>query len=172
MATNDNLVEVLNDLVRINNDRIEGYERANKEAKDIDVDLRSIFSRMAEESKQYAAELTQEVVRLGGEPATGTTASGKIYRVWMDVKATFTGKDRQAILESCEFGEDAAQKAYKLALESDAEMTAEQRQLITNQKSSLKTSHDVIKKYRDMHKSVNEAKENISDAATDIKNRL
>ena len=172
MATNDNLVEVLNDLVRINNDRIEGYERANKEAKDIDVDLRSIFSRMAEESKQYAAELPQEVVRLGGEPATGTTASGKIYRVWMDVKATFTGKDRQAILESCEFGEDAAQKAYKLALESDAEMTAEQRQLITNQKSSLKTSHDVIKKYRDMHKSVNEAKENISDAATDIKNRL
>ncbi len=172
MATNDNLVEVLNDLVRINNDRIEGYERANKEAKDIDVDLRSIFSRMAEESKQYAAELTQEVVRLGGEPATGTTASGKIYRVWMDVKATFTGKDRQAILESCEFGEDAAQKAYKLALESDAEMTAEQRQLITNQKSSLKTSHDVIKKYRDMHKSVNEAKDNISDAATDIKNRL
>ena len=172
MATNDNLVEVLNDLVRINNDRIEGYERANKEAKDIDVDLRSIFSRMAEESKQYAAELTQEVVRLGGEPATGTTASGKIYRVWMDVKATFTGKDRQAILESCEFGEDAAQKAYKLALDSDAEMTAEQRQLITNQKSSLKTSHDVIKKYRDMHKSVNEAKDNISDAATDIKNRL
>lgn len=172
MATNDNLVEVFNDLVRINNDRIEGYERAVKEAKDIDVDLRAIFTRMAEESKQYAAELTQEIVRLGGEPATGTTASGKIYRVWMDVKATFTGKDRQAILESCEFGEDAAQKAYKLALESDAEMTADQRQLITNQKSSLKTSHDVIKKYRDMHKTVNEAKDSVSDTANDLKSRL
>ena len=154
MATNDNLVEVLNDLIRINNDRIEGYQRANKEARDIDVDLRAIFTRMADESRQYAAELIQEVVKLGGEPAEGTTASGKIYRAWMDVKATFTGHDRQSVLASCEFGEDAAQKAYNTALESDAEMTADVRQLIANQKASLKTSHDMIKKYRDMHAAV------------------
>jgi uncharacterized protein (TIGR02284 family) len=158
MATNDNLdnlIDVLNDLIRINNDRINGYEKAAEEARDIDVDLRSVFTRMADESRQYAAELTQEVVKLGGEPATGTTNSGKIYRVWMDVKATFTGHSRQAVLENCEFGEDAAQKAYDLALRSDAEMTADIRQLITNQKASLKTSHDVIKKYRDMHAAVN-----------------
>jgi uncharacterized protein (TIGR02284 family) len=155
MATNDNLVTVLNDLIRINNDRVVGYEKAAEEARNIDVDLRAIFSRMSEESRQYAAELTQEVVKLGGDPATGTTNSGKIYRVWMDLKATFTGNSRQAILENCEFGEDAAQKAYDSALKSDAEMSSDIRQLITNQKSSLKTSHDVIKKYRDLHASVN-----------------
>jgi uncharacterized protein (TIGR02284 family) len=163
MATNDNLIEVLNDLIRINNDRIVGYERASQEARDIDVDLRSIFTRMGEESKQYAAELTQEVVKLGGEPATGTTSSGKIYRVWMDVKATFTGHDRQTVLNNCEFGEDAAQRAYESALESDADMSSDIRQLIANQKSSLKTSHDVIKKYRDMHKAVNETADDIRD---------
>ena len=155
MATNDNLVTVLNDLIRINNDGVVGYEKAADEARDIDVDLRAIFSRMSEESRQYAAELTQEVVKLGGDPATGTTNSGKIYRVWMDLKATFTGNSRQAILENCEYGEDAAQKAYDSALKSDAEMTSDIRQLISNQKSSLKTSHDVIKKYRDLHASVN-----------------
>ncbi len=164
MATNDQTVEVLNDLIRINNDRIVGYQRATEEARDIDVDLRTIFNRMAEESRQFAAELTQEVVKLGGEPATGTTASGKIYRVWMDVKATFSGKNRQAVLENCEFGEDAAQRAYESALSSDAEMSADVRQLITNQKASLKTSHDVIKKYRDMHKAVNDAADDINDA--------
>lgn len=157
MATNDNLIEVLNDLIRINNDRIVGYEKAAEEARDIDVDLRATFTRMAEESRQYAAELTQEVVRLGGEPATGTTNSGKIYRVWMDLKATFTGNSRQAILENCEFGEDSAQKAYDSALKSDAEINADTRQLIANQKASLKTSHDVIKKYRDLHAAVNDA---------------
>jgi uncharacterized protein (TIGR02284 family) len=157
MATNDNLVEVLNDLIRINNDRIVGYDKASEEARDIDVDLRATFTRMAEESRQYAAELTQQVVKYGGEPATGTTNSGKIYRVWMDVKATFSGSGRQAILENCEFGEDAAQKAYDSALKSDAEINADVRQLITNQKSSLKTSHDVIKKYRDLHAEVNNA---------------
>lgn len=155
MATNDNLIEVLNDLIRINNDRIVGYEKAADEARDIDVDLRAVFSRMAEESRQYAAELTQEVVKIGGDPATGTTNSGKIYRVWMDVKATFSGKSRQAVLENCEFGEDAAQKAYDTALKADAEIPSDTRQLIANQKSSLKTSHDVIKKYRDVHAAIN-----------------
>lgn len=155
MATNDNVIEVVNDLIRINNDRIVGYEKASDEARDIDVDLRAVFARMAEESRQYAAELTQEVVKLGGDPATGTTNSGKIYRVWMDVKATFSGKSRQAVLENCEFGEDAAQKAYETALSSDVSLPSDLRQLITNQKSSLKTSHDVIKKYRDLHAAIN-----------------
>ena len=144
----------MNDLIRINNDRVVGYEKAADEARDIDVDLRAVFKRMSEESRQYAAELTQEVVKNGGEPATGTTNSGKIYRVWMDVKATFSGASRQAILENCEFGEDAAQKAYESALKSD-DLTSDVRQLVANQKSSLKTSHDVIKKYRDIHAAVN-----------------
>ncbi len=155
MATNEKLVEVLNDLIEINNDRITGYEKAVEETKDIDVDLKAIFSKMADESRKYKTELTSEVSRLGGEPAEGTTNLGKIYRVWMDVKATFTGKDRQSVLEACEFGEDAAQKAYTDALASDAEIDANTRQLITDQQGSLKTSHDIIKKYTDMHKAAN-----------------
>lgn len=156
MTTNEKLVEELNDLIEINNDRINGYEKAADESKDRDVDLQAIFNKMADESRGYKAELTQEVRRLGGDPeSSSTTNSGKLYRVWMDVKAIFTGKDRQAILENCEFGEDAAQKAYNMALASDAEMSAETRNLITDQQSKLKTSHDLIKKYRDAHKAVN-----------------
>ncbi len=51
----------------------------------------------------------------------------------------FTGSDRKSILESCEFGEDAAQKAYNEALESDADMDVETRQLIMKQKHLLKS---------------------------------
>jgi uncharacterized protein (TIGR02284 family) len=151
MASNENVVEILNDLIQINNDRIEGYQRAANELESEDIDLKGIFNRMENESRGYLSELTQEVVKLGGEPSTGTTASGKIYRAWMDVKATFTGKDRKAILASCEFGEDAAQKAYDAALSSDESLPMDLRQLIANQKASLKTSHDLIKQYRDMH---------------------
>ncbi len=155
MTTNEKLTEVLNDLIQINNDRITGYEKASEESEKFDVDLKAIFNKMADESRKYKSELVEVVNKLGGEPANGTTGLGKIYRVWMDVKATFTGHDRQSVLESCEFGEDAAQKAYKDALASDAEIDAETRQLITSQQSSLKTSHDLIKKYRDLHKAVN-----------------
>ena len=60
MATNMNdriedTVDVLNDLIRINHDRIAGYERAINESKDIDVDLKGVFSRMAEESTLYVS---------------------------------------------------------------------------------------------------------------------
>jgi uncharacterized protein (TIGR02284 family) len=151
MERNSNLVEVLNDLVRINHDRTEGYAKAADNARDIDVDLRAIFNRLGNESREYAQQLSNEVVALGGEPSSGTTASGKIYRAWMDVKATFTGKDRTSVLAACEFGEDAAQRAYESALASDAEMPAGIRQMIATQKSALRTSHDLIKKYRDMN---------------------
>ncbi|TDE12860.1 ferritin-like domain-containing protein [Dyadobacter psychrotolerans] len=155
METNENLVEVLNDLIKINNDRIDGYEKALVEVEDIDVDLKAMFQKMANESREYVAELSREVAALGGEIETGTTNSGKIYRVWMDIKATFTGHDRTSVLESCEYGEDAAQEAYEDALATDADLSVEIRQLITDQKASLKESHDLIKKYRDMHQAVN-----------------
>ncbi|MBO9660238.1 MAG: PA2169 family four-helix-bundle protein, partial [Chitinophagaceae bacterium] len=135
--------------IQINNDRIEGYERASKETAAGDADLRALFDNMAAESRGYVNELTQQVSISGNEPADGTTVKGKIYRAWMDVKATFTGKDRKAILASCEYGEDAAQKAYDQALATDAELPTDLRQLITDQKSKLRKSHDKIKAMRD-----------------------
>lgn len=155
MDTNEKLTEVLNGLIEINHDRVNGYEKAIEETKDLDVDMRAIFRSMADDSGKYAAELSNVVSGLGGTPADGTTNSGKIYRVWMDIKSTFTGHDRQSVLELCEFGEDAAQKAYKAAIASDAEMDADTRQLIADQQAKLKTAHDIIKKYRDLHKAVN-----------------
>jgi uncharacterized protein (TIGR02284 family) len=155
MARNEKVTEVLNDLIKINNDRVEGYERAVEDTRDKDVDLQAIFHRMADESKQYASELESEVRKTGGDVATDTTVSGKIYRVWMDFKSAISGKARKSILESCEYGEDAAQKAYEEALKSDAELPAEIRQVIVNQKAALKTSHDTIKRYRDMHEGRN-----------------
>ncbi len=149
MTITEKTAEVLNDLVKINNDRIAGYERAEKEAESDDMDLKALFRQMASESRTYVSELSRYVSRSGEVPTDDTTASGKIYRAWMDVKATFTGNSRKAILSSCEFGEDAAQKAYDEALKSDAEISAEVRQLIMDQKTSLRRSHDKIKALRD-----------------------
>jgi uncharacterized protein (TIGR02284 family) len=151
MEANEGLIEVLNDLVRINNDRIEGYKRAINETKDLDVDLKGMFEGMIRESEGYRGDIIQKVSAMGGEVAQDTTMSGKIYRAWMDVKATFTGSSRKAILENCEFGEDAWRRAYEAALSSDAEMDAETRQMITGHYNAEKASHDLIKKYRDAH---------------------
>jgi uncharacterized protein (TIGR02284 family) len=151
MERNSKITGLLNDLIQINNDRIVGYEKAIEELKDEDADLRTLFHRYIQESKQYTGDLTQEVSRLGGDAADGTTNSGKIYRVWMDLKAAVTGHDRKTVLANCEFGEDAAQKAYDMALNSDIEIDAPLRDLVVKQKTQLKMGHDEVKRLRDMH---------------------
>lgn len=149
---NEKVIGILNDLIRINHDRVVGYEKAIDELKDEDADLKTLFQRYITESRQYAQELTSEVSRLGGDAADGTTNSGKVYRVWMDLKAAITGKDRKAILDNCEFGEDAAQKAYDTALNADTDFEPSIREVIVRQKATLRTGHDEVKRLRDMHK--------------------
>ena len=138
--------EVLNDLVEINNDRVAGYEKAAGKTKD--TDLNSLFADMARQSKEFVSELKGLVRSEGEEPAKGTTVRGKIYRAWMDVKQTFSGDDRKSILSSCEFGEDAAQRAYENALK-DSELSPSVRQILEKEKSSLRQSHDRIRDMRD-----------------------
>lgn len=140
--------EVLNDLIQINNDRIEGYQKAMEDLNAEDADLKSLFAEMVRESNIHKSALVQEVSALGHTPDQGTTASGKIYRAWMDVKAIFTGNDRKTVLNNCEYGEDAAQNAYKMALDTDG-LALPLRDLISSQKMQLKASHDQIKVLRD-----------------------
>ncbi len=152
MANTEKSIEILNDLIQINNDRVTGYERAINELKDEDADLRTVFQSYATNSSRHVVELTEEVIKLGGHPSDGTTNSGKIYRAWMDVKATFTGSDRLTVLSNCEFGEDAAQKAYKAAIAEQNDLTEDAKTVIFKQEAELKTAHDIIKEARDAEK--------------------
>jgi uncharacterized protein (TIGR02284 family) len=136
--------ETLRDLIRINNDRVTGYSKAATQTDE--QDLQSLFSQLAQQSRQFASDL-RRLVTDDKNVTDETTPSGKIYRAWMDVKATFGGDDRHGILASCEFGEDAAQKAYKDALKED--LTIDVRATIESQKAILRQAHDKIKMMRD-----------------------
>lgn len=151
MENNKQVAEVLNDLVQINNDRVEGYEKALKELKDGNDDLRTLFTGFIDQSRNLRNVLGTEVQNLKVKMDEGTTASGKIYRTWMDVKALFTGKDRQTVLNNCEYGEDAAQKAYKEALKTE-NLPAYLFALISKQKEELRTAHDEVKSLRNQEK--------------------
>ena len=80
-------IEILNDLITINNDRIAGYEKAMEELKGNDTDICLVFEKMIDESRELRNALGREVQVLGGTMAEGTMASGKIHRALMDVEA-------------------------------------------------------------------------------------
>lgn len=144
-------IEILNDLVKINNDRIRGYEKAIENTDTMEAELKALYSRMMEESYDYNRELSELVIKLGGDPSDETTVPGKIYHAWMDVKATFSGNDTKSTLAACEFGEDAAQKAYEKALEREFPLPADVHAIIMRQKSLLKGSHDLVRQFRDQY---------------------
>lgn len=141
-------VDVLNTLVQINNDRIEGYVTASENTKESD--LKTLFSDMAGTSTEINEELSAEIIRLGGKPTDSTRVTGKFFRAWMDVKAALTGRDRKAILDSCEYGEDQAIETYERVLEDDTEhLSSAQQTMVRAQHALIKADHDKVKMLRD-----------------------
>jgi uncharacterized protein (TIGR02284 family) len=141
-------IEALNTLITINNDRTEGYETAAKETEE--QDLKTFFSDLRQTSMHCNKELSAEVTKLGGTAAEGTKTTGKFFRVWMDVKAALSGKDRKTILNSCEYGEDVAKKTYQDTLTNHAENLSPKLQtIIKSQFALLAIDHNRVKTMRD-----------------------
>ncbi len=143
---NQQAIDHLNELIQINNDRIDGYETASKEA--TTGDLQSLFSSLIQTSRECRTELSAAVAQIGGVPTDSTKISGKFFRAWMDVKAALTGNDRHAILASCEFGEDQALQTYRKVLDQSSSLPAERVEMIQKQYDRLKADHDKIKSLR------------------------
>lgn len=140
--------DTLNDLIIINNDRYEGYQKAMEQTND--ADLKSLFSTFSSQSKANNSALRSLVPSSEETPDRDETRlSGKFYRAWMDVKNALDSGDRKKILSSCEYGEDVAKKAYENALGDRNEISSDAALMIENQYAELRKAHDQVKALRD-----------------------
>jgi uncharacterized protein (TIGR02284 family) len=128
---------------------VDGFTRAAKDLGEGDADLKAVFDKFISDSRQNVQELSAAVGQTGNELETGNSVSGTLHRTWLDVKATFSGHDRKAILSECERGEDAIKKAYRDALTEDNGLSQEQASLIATQQQVINEGHDTIKALRD-----------------------
>ncbi|RFP66246.1 PA2169 family four-helix-bundle protein [Hymenobacter lapidiphilus] len=142
-AVSDGETDTLQELLLFVNDRIAGYKRAVDESKD--AELTGYYKQLVSQSQQFANQLNQHLRQLGGGRETGTTLKGKLYRRWMDAKATVTGFDEKAILASNVYGEEWALKAYKEALDSQS-LTGQLRLEVERQYEKSQQTYDKLKK--------------------------
>jgi uncharacterized protein (TIGR02284 family) len=145
MIKNEEIVESLNELVKINNDRIQGYEKAVEDTEDTQLDC--LFRQMIVQSQNFRSQLADHIVRIDGRAvtdATSTDFSSKIHRAWIDIKAAVTGKDRDTVLSSVEFGESAAIEAYEDAIEDD-HLPAYIKEQLQSQLTELRSALDQVK---------------------------
>lgn len=136
-------IEVLNTLITIHTDRIEGYFIAEKATREFD--LKSLFTHLSSTSEKCKEELTEEIIALGSIPVGGSSTDGVFYRVWKYIRKSLLEKDRRNILLSCEFGESLVESAYAKVLKNDSRsLSEEQLQKIRNQKSLLQTDQNYL----------------------------
>lgn len=150
METTVKSVDLLNDLIEINNDRIAGFEKAIADIKDENIDLKELFQVYTGQSRKNSQELAA-LVGAYGEVETGNSVSGTLHRAWIDVKSIFGGNDRASILSEAERGEDAIKKAYRDAL-SGGELPSNALEKVSAQAQEINAAHDQIKALRDAAK--------------------
>jgi uncharacterized protein (TIGR02284 family) len=146
------ILEVLNDLIRINKDREAGYSKMSRDLTPAEHNLRSAFERKAQESRNNISQLEHVAEELNDQlPADDSEGInghekervGRIYRMWSEVKDFFTGKDRSSALKSCADGEEKAKVCYENAL-TEVELPRDIYSLIDAQKTSLDASQQEI----------------------------
>lgn len=146
MSNFKKIIEVLNDLIKINKEREEGYVKAGRELTPAERNLRGVFERKAQDSRNNVMQLQYKAQEIGApvdeEPATGAI-SGAIYRVWSELKNVFNGNDKKSILTCCESDEEAAQQCYAHALKED-DLPEDLTNVIREQKQSIDASRQEI----------------------------
>lgn len=126
---------VLNDLIRINIDRITALEKAAHEERTPDYRLREAFYRMAIEGRSNVNDLHAKVIRMGGAPVTQATITGKIYLHWLETHGLSDESagqiDSAASLSAWMAAGLATEEAYRHAL--DEHLSKELHELVENQ---------------------------------------
>ncbi|MCU7619313.1 PA2169 family four-helix-bundle protein [Chryseobacterium sp. PBS4-4] len=139
--SNEKTVSVLNDLLKITNDRIEGFSKVEHKVWNTYSNLKTDYDRMVSYSQDMKSELIEMIKERGGEPEDTTTTVGAIHRAWIDLKNSFSGNKDEATLQNVVFGEDAAIKVYQNALDS-GDLCAESSRKVQDQLHHLKASYN------------------------------
>lgn len=145
------MAEILHDLVLINRRRKRCFGAAMRSLKPTDIDLRTMFTNMANHSEEFTTELKSEMKRFDARSDDESRREGKLFRNWSEARVTIEGQDRRSLIATCEHEEAASVKAYDAAVAAAAGAPSELRTVLENQRAAVRASHAVIKRYLDMH---------------------
>jgi len=139
----DDQIDTLNSLLETTIDSVNGYRNS---ADDLDSEkLRQAFRQNADDREQVVQKLTQEVRKLGGDPADSGSAMGGAHHVWEDIKGAISGHDEQAVVNQTESAEDYLKKQYEDAL---GKLTGDPRQVVEQCYQQVRQGHDEISRMK------------------------
>jgi uncharacterized protein (TIGR02284 family) len=138
--TKDEIVDTLNDLIQITEDSHEGYRKSAEDADE--EDLKSLFNDFSAQRGAMVRDLQKHVAEQGGAPEASGTVLGGAHRFFVGLKSTVMGRDRTALLQEVERGENEAIRRYEQAL--DKELPTHLASVISQHLSRLQSDRDRI----------------------------
>lgn len=146
---NEKTVSVLNDLLNITNDRIQGFSKVEDKFWDKYTPLKGDYDQMVSQSQAMKSELNNLITERGGQPDNTGSTAGAVHRAWIDVKNSFSGDKAEATLENVVYGEGAAINAYQDALDS-GDLCTESSKVVSDQLHHLKSSYNKFSNLNEM----------------------
>jgi uncharacterized protein (TIGR02284 family) len=143
-----NLIELLHDLASINLERAKAYEEASLQNHLFDVELRTTFALLANQSRQNNYMLNVHLENLLAKNSGIRPAPGQLYNQWKKDTGYFKGDNRKTLLDSCEAGEILMVGIYEKALENT--LRSEMREILQNQLRGMQSSLSTVKKIMDL----------------------
>ena len=147
------ILDVLNDLIKINKDREESYAKASRELTPAEHNLRGIFERKAQESRNNVVQLEHKAQEIrgrldnnapeDGEAAVQNISESPVQNWWTDIKNFFKGDDKPTLVKSCVDGDKAIAKCYDDVLNKQ-EIPDDVSELLLSQKKTLDESRDLM----------------------------
>lgn len=137
----------LNELLERTYDAEKGYKKAAENVNH--AGLKKYFSKQAQQRYDFGHELKEEIKSFGQEVDKGGSFTGAAHRAWMDVKALFSTKNEESMLEESIRGEKAAIDDYGDVLE-DASLPMSTKNVLVKQKGKIETSLSRIKRLEDL----------------------
>lgn len=138
-------ITILNDLLYIINDRLEGFEKVEGKVWETNRELKEKYEHIISHTKIMKVEIINLITARGGNPKDSASVTGTLHRAWIDIKNAFVISDLESsTLQNVIFGENAAIQAYQEALDTN-DLDAESSDVIGQQ---LKRIKDSAKEFR------------------------
>ena len=137
---NAEVIAALNDLIETCKDAERGFRNAaDSVRKDGDPQLRTLLNAHAQQRARFAAELQNEVLHRGGDPAKSAHVSAGFQRGWMNLNLALAGNSEASIVAECESSEQAAMRNYEAALKTN--LPADLFAIVEDQYAMIKEAH-------------------------------
>lgn len=138
-------VDRLQDLIRINIDSYKGFEQAATTIEN--ESIASLFRTIAGHRRDHAEELRRVVAMTDEEAADSGSIKGTVHRWWLATRGAVSGGDDYAVLAEAERGEDAVKHEYESAIKDIEDVPV--REIVAKQFAEVKGGHDRIRDMRD-----------------------